>query len=182
MLKLLRPQSTTSASLSPTPLHISRTDTPLRNPISQTYKLLSAPMTTWLYLFRSSTRQMPSVSSTKIWPRTLPALSNAGSLHSNATWKSFLRKPLEEAVAEDWEKKARAKNGGRAARVDFGAVRWRERVLACGSLGRARRIRKLIPKQRSPAFAALTSNIRSVETPLQFSRAQRACKNDFGGV
>jgi chromatin remodeling complex protein RSC6 len=98
MLKLLHPQSTTSAFLFPTPPHTSHTDTPPQNPISQTFKPSSAPTTTWLSLFRNSIRQTPSASFTRIWPRTLPALSNAGYLHSNVTWRSSLRKPPAEAA------------------------------------------------------------------------------------
>lgn len=167
------PPSTTFVSLYLIPPHTSHTDTPPRNPILQICNQSFALMMTWLCLFKSSTRQMPSASSTRTWPRILRASSNAGSLHSNATWKSFSRKPLAEAEVAAWAKKAPAKNGGRVARVDFGAVRWQEKVSACGSQGRAKRTRNLIPKQRDLGSCCADSNLRSVETPPQFSSAQR---------
>lgn len=135
------PQSTTSASLYPTPLHTSHTDTPPRNLISRICNPSFAPTMTWLCLFKNSTRQTPSASSMRTWPRIPPASSNAGSHHSNATWKSFSRKLLAEVEVAAWAKKAQAKNGGKVARVDFGAVRWQERVSACGSQGKPKRTR-----------------------------------------
>jgi len=53
-----------------------------------------------------------------------------------------------------------AKNGGRAARADFGAARWREKALACGSPGRARRIKTLIPRQRDLGSCCADSSLR----------------------
>jgi hypothetical protein len=49
------------------------------------------------------------------------------------------------------------------ARADFGAARWQERVLACGSPGRARRTRILIPRQRYFGPRCTDSSLRSVE-------------------
>jgi chromatin remodeling complex protein RSC6 len=156
------PPSTTYASLFPTLRHTSHTDTQLRSRTSQTCSQLSAPTTTWLCLSKNSTRQMPNASSTRTWPKTPLASSNDGAPHSNATWKSSLRKPLGVVEAVASVKKAQAKSGGRVARAAYGAARWREKVLACGLRGRARRIRTLIPRQRDLlAFAALTAISRS---------------------
>jgi hypothetical protein len=62
------------------------------------------------------------------------------------------------------EKRVPVKNGGRVARADSGAARWRERVLAFGLPGRARRIKTLIPRQRDLGSCCTDSSLRSAET------------------
>lgn len=62
------------------------------------------------------------------------------------------------------EKRVPVKNGGRVARVDFGAARWREKALACGLRGRARRTRILIPGQRYFGPSCTDSNLRSASS------------------
>lgn len=71
-------------------------------------------------------------------------------------------------------RKAPVKNGGRVARADSGAVRWRGRVLAYGLRGRARRIKTLIPRQRDLGSCCTDGSLRSVIN----SRSLRALRDD----